>query len=120
MKRNVQYKSILAIFLNEIKCHMNTSFGLVGGCIPCDFSSIHYVVKSHYGFATVRVMKYISQHCYDKIMDGKWSYTSTLFSELYKIMENKVTFVGFTGVIAPIASPWIRHCVRPCLVVDPL
>ena len=53
-------------------------------------------------------------------MDGKWSYTPTLFSELYKIMENKVTFVGFTGVIAPIASPWIRHCVRPRLVVDPL
>jgi len=27
-----------------------------------------------------------------------------LFSELYKIMVNKVTFVGFTGAIAPAAS----------------
>ena len=26
-----------------------------------------------------------------------------LFSELYKIMVNKVTFVGFGGAIAPIA-----------------
>jgi len=26
-----------------------------------------------------------------------------LFSELYKIMVKKVTFVGFRGVIAPIA-----------------
>jgi len=26
-------------------------------------------------------------------------------SELYKIMVKKVTFVGFRGVIAPIASP---------------
>jgi len=28
-----------------------------------------------------------------------------LFSELYKIMVKKVTFVGFRGAIAPIASP---------------
>jgi len=25
----------LAMIFNEIKCHVNTSFGLVGGCIPC-------------------------------------------------------------------------------------
>jgi len=35
-----------------------------------------------------------------------------LFSELYKIMVNKVTFVGLRGKIAPIASPWIRPCKR--------
>jgi len=23
------------MILNEIKCHVNTSLGLVGGCIPC-------------------------------------------------------------------------------------
>jgi len=26
----VQYKNILAMVLNEIKCHVNTSLGLVG------------------------------------------------------------------------------------------
>jgi len=31
----VQYKSILAMIFNEIKCHVNTCLGLVGGCIPC-------------------------------------------------------------------------------------
>jgi len=30
----VQYTNILAMIFNEIKCHVNTSFGLVGGCIP--------------------------------------------------------------------------------------
>jgi len=23
------------MIFNEIKCHVNTSLGLVGGCIPC-------------------------------------------------------------------------------------
>ena len=31
----MQYKNILAMIFNEIKCHVNTSLGLVGGCIPC-------------------------------------------------------------------------------------
>jgi len=31
----VQYKNILAIIFNEIKYHVNTSLGLVGGCTPC-------------------------------------------------------------------------------------
>jgi len=31
----VQYKNILAMFFNEIKFHVNTCLGLVGGCIPC-------------------------------------------------------------------------------------
>jgi len=30
----VKYKSILAMILNEIKCHVNTSLGLVGGMHP--------------------------------------------------------------------------------------
>ena len=30
------------------------------------------------------------------------------FSELYKIMVNKVTSVGFRAAIAPVALPWIR------------
>jgi len=33
-----------------------------------------------------------------------------LFSELYKILVKKVTFLGFRGAIAPIAHPWIRPC----------
>jgi len=32
---NVQYKNIFAMIFNEINCHVNTSSGLVGGCIPC-------------------------------------------------------------------------------------
>jgi len=28
-------KIFLAMIFNEIKCHVNTSLGLVGGCIPC-------------------------------------------------------------------------------------
>ena len=35
----------------------------------------------------------------------KWPYM--LFSDLYKIMVNKVTFVGFSGTIFP---SWIRPC----------
>jgi len=31
----VQYKSILALVLIEIKCHVNTFLGLVGGCKGC-------------------------------------------------------------------------------------
>jgi len=30
----VQYKSILAMIFNEIKCHVNTSLGLVGEMHP--------------------------------------------------------------------------------------
>jgi len=30
----VQYKSILAMIFNEIKCHVNTSLGLVGNASP--------------------------------------------------------------------------------------
>jgi len=26
---------LLVMIFNEIKCHVNTSSGLVGGCIPC-------------------------------------------------------------------------------------
>ena len=25
----------MAMIFNEIKCHVNTSLGLLGGCIPC-------------------------------------------------------------------------------------
>jgi len=32
---NVQYKSILAMIFSEIKCNVNISLGLVGGCIHC-------------------------------------------------------------------------------------
>jgi len=28
-------KIFQAMIFNEIKCHVNTSFGLVGGCISC-------------------------------------------------------------------------------------
>ena len=31
---NVQYKSIMAMTFNEIKCHVNTCLGLVGGMHP--------------------------------------------------------------------------------------
>jgi len=34
-----------------------------------------------------------------------------LFSQLYKIMVNEVTFVGFRGGDRPNRPPWIRPCV---------
>jgi len=59
------------------------------------------VVKSHYGFSTAREMKYTSQHCCDKTMDGKMAlYRKCCFpichgEETYKIMVKKRTFAGF-------------------------
>jgi len=51
-------------------------------------------------------MKCISQHCYEKIMDAKMVYSAnTFFSELYKIMVNKVTFLGFRRAIARPNTP---------------
>jgi len=35
---------------------------------------------------------------------AKWPHIANAFSELYKIMVNKVTFVGFRGVIVPLGS----------------
>ena len=46
-------------------------------------------------------MKDTSKHCCDKTIDDKMAWISwVLFSELYEILVNKVTFAGFTGVIA--------------------
>jgi len=46
-------------------------------------------------------------------MDGKNGLRSRmLFSELYTIMVNKVTFAGFRGAIAPIATPGSAPAVR--------
>jgi len=77
-------------------------------------------IQVHNGFATVRWMKYTSQHCCDKAMDERMaSYREqcdnsnmtkdlfgigfdVLFSELYKIMVNKITFVGFRGGNRPL------------------
>ena len=41
-----------------------------------------------------------------------------LFSELYKIMVDKFTFLGFRGAIAPIAPPKIRPCIIQSITVD--
>ena len=41
--------------------------------------SLYLVVKSHYGFTTVREIKQTSQHCCDKTMDGKMA----LYRECY-------------------------------------
>jgi len=51
-------------------------------------------VKSRCGYVTVREMKYTSQHCCDKLMDGKMTLSQMLFSEFFKIMVNELTFVG--------------------------
>jgi len=39
----VQYRNILAMIFNEIKHHVNTSLGLVGGCIPTVSAPAHYI-----------------------------------------------------------------------------
>ena len=74
----------------------------------------YLAVKSLKGFATVREMKYTSQHCCDKTMDDRIAIIANnetirtwrkifgvgfdmLFSELYKIMVNKITFEDFRG-----------------------
>jgi len=58
-------------------------------------------------------MKYTSQHCCDKTINGKngllWR---LLFSELHIIMVNEVTFEGYRGPITPTAPPWIRPWQR--------
>jgi len=53
-------------------------------------------------------MKYTSQHCCDKTVDDKMALYPVLFSELYKIMVNKVTFAYFRGGNRPPPSgPWL-------------
>jgi len=64
----------------------------------------YLVVKSHYSFTAVRDMKFTSQYCNAKTTDGK-IVSRMLFSEFYKIMVNKVTFVGFRLGDRPL---WIR------------
>ena len=87
-----------------------------------DFSNI--LVKSYKDFATVREMKYTSQSTVTKQWTTEWPYIANnetietwrttylelvlmLFSELYKIMVNKVTFVVLGGW-SPQSPPWIR------------
>jgi len=54
-------------------------------------------------------MKYTSQYYCDKTMDGKIGLISRmLFSELYEIMVNKVTFVGYRGAVAPLDPPLLE------------
>jgi len=67
---------------------------------------------SHSGFATVRRMKYTSQHYCDKTMDNKMALSQMLFSELYKIVVIKVTFAGFRVVIATLDPPMIAMILR--------
>ena len=43
-----------------------------------------------------------------------------LFSELYKIIVNKVTFLGFSGAPAPVGIQWIRPCATFTEQVDPI
>ena len=52
-------------------------------------------------------MKYASQNCYDKTIDDNCIISRMLFSELCKIMVNKITFVDFRGDDRP---PWIHPC----------
>jgi len=49
----VQYKNILAMIFSEIKCHVNTSLGLVGGCIPPlrPRLDVKCLVESEFSFA---------------------------------------------------------------------
>jgi len=45
-------------------------------------------VKAHYAFTTVREMKYTSQHCCDKTMDGKLAlYREALFRNVQNHSE---------------------------------
>jgi len=60
-------------------------------------------------FTTAREMKYSSQHCCDKTMDGKVAlYREWCSPNCTKIIVNTVTFVGFRGSI----TPWNRPAIR--------
>jgi len=54
------------VFAREAQSRSDKASMARGG----DFSNI-WLVKSHYCVTTVREMKYTSQHCCDKTMDGK-------------------------------------------------
>jgi len=76
----------------------------LGGAISVIFGS-QVSLRVH----SVKEMKYTSQHCCDKTVDGKMAlYRECCFLNCSKIIVKKVTFVGFRRVIAPIALPWIR------------
>jgi len=60
-----------------------------------------------------RDMKYTSQHCCDKTMDGKMATYAVL--RIVKIMVKKFIFVCFRGAIAPITPTWICPCIMGAL-----
>jgi len=43
-------------------------------------------------------------------------YHEWCFTELHKIMVNKITFVGFRGAIAPIAPPLVLRTLEGTLL----
>jgi len=57
-------------------------------------------------------MRYTSQHYSDKTMMTNGLVSQMLFSELYKIMVNKVTFVRFKGGDCPNGFPQIQPCLE--------
>ena len=67
---------------------------------------------SHYGFPTVREIKYSLLRYIPRLyktMDKNGLTSRMLFSKLYKIMVSKVTFLGFRGIEAIAPLP-----IRPC------
>jgi len=85
----------------------------LGGAISVIFGS-QVSLRVH----SVKEMKYTSQHCCDKTVDGKMAlYRECCFLNCSKIIVKKVTFVGFRRVIAPIAPrgsapglTWVQAC----------
>jgi len=53
-------------------------------------------------------MNYATQHCCDKTMDHKM-----IFSQLYKIMVNKVAFGSFREAISPLDPLLAKEVVTP-------
>jgi len=69
-------KLYLAMISNEIKCHVNTFLGLVGGCIPCIPPCVRPWSSSSFNDAFIHTPRYFtwSKNCtrtpFRKTFDG--------------------------------------------------
>jgi len=67
---DVQYKNILSMIFNEIKCHVNTSLGLVGRCIPPVSAPVH-------SFCYPSKSKRLDYHFVSDLRNNHWLNTGT-------------------------------------------
>jgi len=76
-------------------------------------------VKSQYEFTAVKELKHSLLYNTAETNNGQQNglILRTLFSELFQIVVEKVTFAGFKGAIAPFLPIWIRPWQGLCLIL---